>query len=75
MEYVIFVLEKIGKIVNALKEITLIKMKCPKCKKEMDYEDGIHRWNIRYWECECGFTVDEDITGDLIDYAKETREL
>jgi len=50
-------------------------MKCPKCKKEMDYEDGIHRWNIRYWECECGFTVDEDITGDLIDYAKETREL
>lgn len=47
-------------------------MNCPHCKKKMDYEDGIHRWNIRTHYCaECDYEQDEDITGDLIDYAKE----
>jgi len=43
---------------------------CPKCKCEMEFEDGIHRWNIRTHYCEeCGVEVEEDITGDLIDWA------
>ena len=46
-------------------------MKCPNCKQEMDYEDGIHNWNIRTWYCsECEVEKEEDITGDLIDYAE-----
>ena len=47
-------------------------MNCPKCKQEMDYEDAIHRWNIRTWYCECEYEVEEDITGELIDFAKES---
>ena len=43
-------------------------MNCPKCKEEMDYEDGVHRWNERTWFCtECDIDIAEDITGDLID--------
>lgn len=50
-------------------------MNCPKCKEEMDYEDAIHRWNERTWFCsECDIEVSEDITGDLIDHAKDTME-
>jgi len=49
-------------------------MDCPKCKEEMDYEDGIHRFNERTHFCtECDVEITEDITGDIIDYVKETR--
>ena len=48
-------------------------MECPKCQTEMDFEDGVHRWNVRMWYCDnCGYELDEDITGDLIDHAKDT---
>ncbi len=46
-------------------------MKCPECRSDMDYEDFVHRWNERTWFCECGYEETEDITGDLIDYAKD----
>jgi len=50
-------------------------MKCPKCKTDMDFEDAIHRWHIRTWYCpECEYERDEDITGDLIDYAMNEKE-
>ena len=53
------------------------KMKCPKCKKEMCYEDGIHRPNVRTHycaSCDSDIEIDEDITGDLIDQAMLNRE-
>ena len=41
----------------------------------MNYEDAIHRWNERTWFCgECDYEETEDITGDLIDHAKDTME-
>lgn len=50
-------------------------MNCPKCKEKMDFEDGINHWNIRTWFCgECDIEVEEDITGDLIDMAKDRYE-
>ena len=50
-------------------------MNCPKCKKEMEFEDAIHRWNVRYWWCQdCDENVEEDITGELIDAAKDRIE-
>jgi len=50
-------------------------MECPKCKTEMEHEDGIHRFNERTHYCgECGYEKTEDITGDLIDYAKNEME-
>lgn len=46
-------------------------MRCPHCKEEMDYEDGIHQWNVRTYYCaECDYEQDYDITGDLIDNAE-----
>ena len=51
-------------------------MICPKCKEEMDYEDGTHRWNEREYYCtECDIVRVEDITGDLIDQAKDNYEM
>ncbi len=51
-------------------------MICPKCKEEMEFEDGIHGWNERTWYCsECEYEVVEDITGDMIDYAMAQKEL
>ena len=51
-------------------------MICPKCKEEMEHEDGIHRWNERTHYCsECEVEQIEDITGDLIDLEKDRREL
>ncbi len=48
-------------------------MICPKCNEEMEGEI-VHRWNIVTWMCEeCEVSIDEDITGDLIDYAKEAQ--
>lgn len=44
-------------------------MNCPKCNEEMDFEIGIHKSWIKTWYCECGYETDEDITGELIDYA------
>ncbi|KKL13248.1 hypothetical protein LCGC14_2527660 [marine sediment metagenome] len=50
-------------------------MKCPKCKLDMDYEDGIHRWHERTWYCsECDVEIVEDITGELIDHAKDLHD-
>ena len=50
-------------------------MRCPKCNEEMGFEDGIHHWNIRTWFCgECDIEVETDITGDLIDRAKDLYE-
>ena len=50
-------------------------MNCPKCNEEMDFEDGIHRWNERIHYCtECEYEQSEDITGDLIDRAKDLKE-
>lgn len=49
-------------------------MDCPKCKQEMEYEDGIHRWNVRTYYCtECDYEQEDDITGELIDAAKDTQ--
>ena len=48
---------------------------CPKCKQEMDYEDGTYRWNEREWYCvECGYVETEDVTGDIIDGVMSQRE-
>lgn len=49
-------------------------MECPKCGEEMDFEDGINHWHIRSWYCgECDVNVDDDITGELIDWADMQR--
>lgn len=41
----------------------------------MDFEDGIHRWNERTWFCtECDVEKIEDITGDIIDWVRETKK-
>lgn len=49
-------------------------MNCPKCNQEMEFDIGIHRWNIKTYYCsECEYEQDEDVTGELIDAVMERK--
>ena len=50
-------------------------MNCPNCREKMENIGPVHRWHETIWLCEeCDVEVPEDITGDLIDHAKDIME-